>query len=193
MRDVVVLCSGGVDSSVLVARAANAGRLAGLVFANYGQPAALMEWRAFQAIHKGIGRDAMGHEVPMTTTYCRAMRDPAGHSGARVVPVRNLIMVAHAANFAVRIEAAEVWIGAIADDAAEYHDCRSEWMDLVSGALAGDGVRLVAPLVNMSKREVVDEARALGVLDTAWSCYTPIAGKPCMSCNSCRSRIRAMM
>jgi len=191
MRDVVILCSGGVDSSVLVARAVRDQRLAGVVFVNYGQPAALMEWRAVQQILKGVGSEPMFHEVPLTTTYVRAMKDPAGSAGARVVPVRNLMMVAHAANFAVRLGASEVWIGAIGDDAAEYHDCRPEWMALVSSALAGDGVRLAAPLVNMSKREVVDEAREFGMLDLAWSCYTPIAGKPCMSCNSCRSRIGA--
>lgn len=188
MRDVVILCSGGVDSSVLVSRAVEAVRLAGLVFVNYGQPAALMEWRAVQALLSGMAKGAGLHEVPLTTTYVRAMRDPAGQAGARVVPVRNLMMVAHAANYAVRMGASEVWIGAIGDDAEDYHDCRPAWMASVSDALSGDGVQILAPLVTMSKAEVVAEARARGVLDAAWSCYTPIQNRPCGGCNSCRSR-----
>lgn len=192
MRDVVVLCSGGVDSAVLVSRAVELGRLAALVFCNYGQPAALMEWRAAKALSRGIARGAPFHEVPLTTVWASTMTDPSGREGARIVPVRNLLMVAHAANFAAKIGASVVWYGAIADDAADYHDCRPEWAITVSAALSGDGVRVESPLALMGKACVVAEARARGVLDAAWSCYAPRGDLACGSCNSCRSRIGAL-
>jgi 7-cyano-7-deazaguanine synthase len=103
-----------------------------------------------------------------------------------------LLMLAHAVNYAASIGAAEVQFGAIADDQRDYPDCRPEFVAAVSGMAAPWGIRVSAPLIGMSKAEVIAEARARDVLETAWSCYTPTYGsKPCGTCASCVARERA--
>jgi 7-cyano-7-deazaguanine synthase len=190
---IVVLASGGVDSAVLAHRANAAGKLAALVWCNYGQPACLPEWRAMMALARSLSRPKV-HEVPLTTVWAGAMLNPAGQPGARVVPVRNLLMLAHAINYAASIGAEEVQFGAIADDQPDYVDCRPEFVASVSGMAAPWGIRVTAPLVGMSKAAVIAEARARGVLDGAWSCYTPTPeGRPCGTCSSCVSRNQALV
>lgn len=186
MRDVVVLCSGGVDSAVLAHRAHQSGRLAALVFCNYGQPASLMEWRAAIALARLL--EVRLHEVPLTTVWAADMVGSHGEPGPRIVPVRNLLMIAHAANYAASIGASTVWLGAIGDDAPLYHDCRPAFARAVGMALDGDGLTLEMPLSHQTKDQVVVEAARLGCLAPAWSCYTPRNGGPCGTCDSCRQR-----
>jgi 7-cyano-7-deazaguanine synthase len=190
---IVVLASGGVDSGVLLARAATTQELAGVVFCDYGQPAALQEWAAMRAILKRLGVRPPIHEVPLTTVYAGPMRMPSGEPGPRVVPGRNLLFLAHALNWAASLQPGvdEVWYGAIADDARDYFDCRPDWARGVSDLVEGH-LLVRAPLVYTSKTDVIREARANDLLDLCWSCYAPTpTGQPCGSCNSCASRAGA--
>lgn len=195
---VVVLASGGVDSGVLVHRAHVAGELAGLVWCNYGQPAALLEWRALHKLVAHLGIAAPIHEVPLTTVGAKAMQAKTGEAGPRLVPHRNLIMLAHALNWAEAIGASQVHYGAVRDDAPDYPDCRPRFvLDLNHTLSAWDPPSLtsawhpqvVAPLIYTRKVDVVAEAAALGILPLCWSCYSPTGrSEPCGTCNSCVSR-----
>lgn len=181
----VVLASGGVDSAVLLARAQRDGSLAGVVWCNYGQPASLHEWRAMRAQLKALEVSAPLHEVPLTTVSPGAMTAPTGEPGPRIVPARNLVMLAHAVNYAATIGADEVWYGANFGDAREYHDCRPAWVDALNACISGDGVRVLAPLSGLTKPEILTEAVESGLMSLAWSCYSPRFGKPCGTCGSC--------
>jgi 7-cyano-7-deazaguanine synthase len=136
---------------------------------------------------KFLGITAPLHEVPLTTINPGSMCEAAGDPGARVVAARNLIMLAHAVNYAASIGADEVWYGALADDARDYHDCRQEWVRHLNHCTKGDGVAVWSPLISKTKAEVVREAAEHGVLKLAWSCYTPRRGEPCGTCNSCKA------
>ncbi len=190
MRDVIVLLSGGVDSAVLAAKALRDGRLrAGLSF-NYGQAGAANECSLAKRWCEQHQVEWLGLMLP--ATIGRWMRkEGVGGPGPRVVPARNAIFASCAASFAVTMQAPVIWYGATADDAAEYPDCRAEWVTAMSDVLhLAAGVRLEAPLVQMSKAEVVALGNELGVDWTAtWSCYQPRRDlEPCGTCNACVSR-----
>ena len=187
---VVVLFSGGVDSTLLATLALSYGRLKACVFVDYGQPASWRERAACEAWCKATGVELVSHVCILPVA---AMRIGAGEPGARVVPVRNLILIGIATAYAVERGAGEVWYGAIADDQADYSDCRPAWVTDCNRLTGHDGVRVRAPLIGRSKGEVVAWATELGVdLGACWSCYEPTAqGAPCGTCDSCRARTRA--
>lgn len=196
MGGVVVLASGGVDSGVLVHRAHTEGRLSGLVFAHYGQPASLCEWKALQKLRTHLGTSAPVLELQLTTVWAKAMQTGSGEPGPRVVPHRNLIMLSHALNWAECLGAEEVWYGAIRDDWDDYADCRPEFYLPLNQALdsfykfeKAPHAQVTAPLAWTRKPEVIAEAAAAGILPLCWSCYAPTqGGEPCGNCNSCKLR-----
>lgn len=187
MRGVIVLLSGGLDSTVLATVAARARRLTAAVFVDYGQPAATQERVAAQR-WCCLNRARLV-EVGASMPGIAAMAIGAGAPGPRVVPCRNLILISLAASVAADLSAREVWYGATAADQASYPDCRPEFVAALSQVLALDGgVCVRAPLSGMRRSEVRALAEALGVVraDT-WSCYEPRAnGAPCGACDSCR-------
>lgn len=174
-----VLLSGGIDSLVCAESLRRSGELAGCVFVDYGHPAQVVEgWKAFA--YCGTRR------VPLRAVHAFGLDlgDMAAAAGARVVPHRNAILLSLAANAARGLGADRLVIGANAADQADYPDCRPAFLDAMATAL---GMPVVAPLVGLSKAEVIRRARALGFTpDDAWSCYG--AGpEPCGSCPCCRS------
>jgi 7-cyano-7-deazaguanine synthase len=184
---VIVLMSGGVDSLVCAELARERGILAGLVFVDYGHPAQAAEaWRAF-AYH---GRSRIPLWVVHAFGLGLADMDAAAQATSdspRVVPARNALLIAAAANRAAVVGASEVWIGAQGGDDASYPDCRAGWIDAISEAMhAACGVRVAAPLVAMSKPQVIAEARRLGIArEETWACYRPSGTDPCRACASC--------
>lgn len=115
------------------------------------------------------------------------------------VPFRNGLLLSSAASLALSIypnEEVEIYLGAHADDAAgrAYADCSEEFTDAMNKAIyAGtyDKVKLVAPLVNMNKAEVVKTGLELKVpYDLTWSCYEG-KEKQCGTCGTCIDRKKA--
>ena len=104
-------------------------------------------------------------------------------------------MLAQAINYAAAKGATEVWYGATSEDHADYPDCRPAFVEAIAAlAMADVGVAVVAPLLEMTKAEVVVLADKFGVdLGKTWSCYAPHEGEPCGGCNSCLSRDAAMV
>lgn len=193
----VVLLSGGVDSAVAAATLREAGRRLHLLFVDYGQPAARQEERAARRLAEGL-------QVPLSVLRCPLplgrMGDPPGAPGPRVVPGRNLALVALGASHALRVGASAVALGVIADDAWAYPDCRPGFLRDTSRLLIKTyGIRLEAPLRAWPKTRVLIEAEALGIpLAGCWSCYTPLPGddgetegRACGTCNGCRARREA--
>lgn len=187
----VVLLSGGVDSIVCATREHRAGRLAACLFVHYGQPAGECEWVAARQWCRTWGVPLS--RLDMGLRGLAEMTAPAGEAGARVVPGRNAVLIAHAVNLAASIGAGRVVYGATAADHGGYPDCRPEFVAAASAAARASGVAVEAPLINLDKSAVMAEARRLGVnINAAWSCYTPV-GEPgdyraCGTCDSCVSR-----
>ena len=189
LPDTVLLLSGGLDSLTLAYDLCAQGRLGVVMFFDYGQPAAFEECEAVELFRKA--HDAVRAEVVVLDLEGMiAMLQEPGAEGPRIVPARNLVLIAHAANYASAHGYRRVAIGATAGDHAAYIDCRAHWLGVLSTLTeAAAGVSVEAPSTAWTKRQVAERAVELGVpIDTSWSCYTPMDGHPCHRCNACRER-----
>lgn len=183
---VLVMLSGGVDSQTLASHAIEAGLEVSAAFVDYGQPARVPELAAARAW--------------AARTHCRLteftvaglpLGQMATHEGPQVVPGRNAMLVSLGVAAASHGGCEVVWIGATADDFADYADCRPAWVEAMSRvAQMATGVRVDAPFSGWTKRQILARAAQLQ-LDTAamWSCYEPRADlTPCGECASCAAR-----
>ena len=208
----VVLLSGGLDSAVTLAIAVRERGLAvSCLSFDYGQrhrselacaarvAASLgaLEHRVIRVDSSIVAGSALtgGGDVPKD----RALE--AEGIPATYVPARNALFLAHALSEAERIGAESIHIGANAVDYSGYPDCRPEFLEafermanLATKASVDGGLRLrvEAPLVSLSKAEIVSRGAALGVdFGLTSSCYDPEpTGRPCRACDSCRLRAR---
>lgn len=207
----LVLLSGGIDSAVCLFMAAldvGGERVTALTF-DWGQRCRAEERAASLALANaaGVGRHRIlevrfpydgiltmeGRDVPLDRTPGEIGE---GGTAPTYFPGRNLVLLAYAFGIAFDEGAASVYFGPNALDAAGYPDCRPEFvraMELASSlALDEPGIRLEAPLLGMSKAQVVQAGEGLGVpWEITFSCYAPVAGLPCGRCDSCILRADA--
>ena len=117
------------------------------------------------------------------------------------VPARNTIFLSLALGWAEAAGARAMFIGVNALDYSGYPDCRPDFIsafeslaDIATKAgVEGEGFKVRAPLLHMSKAQIAAEAARLGLdAGLSWSCYDPAPeGKHCGLCDSCRLRSRA--
>lgn len=185
---ITLLFSGGIDSMTLAHEALASRQLATLLFFRYGQPSesneahAVAEWRRRHAPQVRLIDVTLSIGVaPMTLG--------SGVPGPRVLPGRNLLMLAHGIAVAAQSGHRTVWYGAQGGDAADYLDCRPPFVAAVNTLAQQWGVSVEAPLLLLSKAQVIERAQRAGVdLRLAWSCYEPRDGEPCGTCNACAAR-----
>ncbi len=112
------------------------------------------------------------------------------------VPSRNTVFLSVAASMAEAIGAEAVFIGANAVDYSGYPDCRPGHFKTFEKLLkqgtkkgmTGGGIRILAPLINMTKSEIVKMGTRMGVPHhLTWSCYAG-GNKPCLKCDACLLR-----
>lgn len=190
---IVVLMSGGIDSTTLCHLAMVPNRLHSVICFDYRQPAARQErWAvATWADRAGVSTHYINVTIPGTQDH---MALGPGAAGIRMLPGRNMILLAHACNYAAINGVGAVWYGATKDDRA-YPDCRPDWVDAFNAMTQdGCGVSVEAPYIDKTKADVVRAARALDVdLGATWSCYDPLEGVPCGGCHSCNERAVALV
>lgn len=208
----LVLLSGGMDSSTLLAHALidplDPERVvdALAVFVNYGQRH-IRERQSAQAVADHYGVElveldlrAFGASVRSALTAPVAV--PHGHYTAEtmvatVVPNRNATMLAAAAGIASSRGCSIVVTAVHSGDHAVYPDCRPEFILAVSAAYElGCGVGVAAPFVGISKADIARKGASLGVpYSLTWSCYE--GGQPgdpdqhCGRCGTCVERAEA--
>lgn len=189
MKDTILLFSGGLDSTVLLW--SERARVKAALFAEYGQPAEREEAVATALITERLRLPLCSIRVSMMGM--EAMQDSSGAAGARIVPARNLVLLSHAVNLALAEGCSRVIYGATGGDIGAYADCRPAFVDALAALCASLGCTVEAPLIGMSKADVVTLGRSLGApLDLSWSCYAPHFGRPCGGCNACLERIAAL-
>jgi 7-cyano-7-deazaguanine synthase len=204
MKKAVILLSGGLDSSTTLYFAKKQGyRLTALIF-DYHQRhkkeiAAAKKIAALNKIAYNVAKINLGwthssltdikKHVPLSRNLS-AQKIPSTYDAAR-----NIVFLSYAFSLAESIGAKKVFIGAHTQDYSGYPDCRPAFLKAFEkaadrGMKRGD-IEIEAPLINKSKRQIVEMGLKLGVpFENTWSCYQ--GGKfPCRKCDSCRFRIKA--
>ena len=208
----VVLLSGGLDSMVAAGLAREAGFAILALTVNYNQRH-LVELAAARRIAAELG--AVRHVVlpidlrlfggSALTADIAVPKAGAGLEGegggipSTYVPARNTIFLSLALGWAEAEGARDMFVGINALDYSGYPDCRPEFRaafetmaNLATKAgVEGDRFHVHAPLLAMTKADIVREAARLGLdAGMSWSCYDPQEGKHCGLCDSCRLRSR---
>lgn len=202
----VVLLSGGLDSATVLALAREQGHSIYALSVHYGQrhsseldAAERIAQRLGVQEHRIMGVDLAGiGGSALTDERIAVPTEPTRGIPSTYVPARNTLMLALALGWAEVLEAEAVFIGVNAVDFSGYPDCRPEFIAAFQqlatlgtrAGVQGHPVRIVAPLVSLSKAEIIREGVRLGV-DYALtvSCYqADTAGRACGRCDSCRLR-----
>lgn len=203
---VVLLHSGGMDSTTLLYQLYSQGCEVVAITFDYGQRH-MREVTSSRNICRLTNTPL--EEIPLTTNIfprnSSLFRDsgknvPHGHYAeesmkSTVVPFRNLIFVAVAAAKAVSVDADAVALGTHLGDHPVYPDCREDFLNPLQECLSvGDynKVSLLFPFLNMTKKEIAKKAIALKVpLELTWTCYEGNA-IPCEKCGACTERKEAL-
>jgi len=206
MKNAVVLLSGGLDSATVLAMARAQGFVCYALSVDYGQrhhSELAAAQRVAQVLgareHRVVNIDLTGFGGSALTDDNIAMpQQPSAGIPLTYVPARNTIMLSLALAWAEVLQARDIFIGVNAVDYSGYPDCRAEYIEAfqrmanlaTQAAVEGHPVTLHAPLLHLSKAEIIRQGNALGV-DYAQtvSCYqADEQGRACGVCDSCRLR-----
>ena len=212
----VVLLSGGIDSTICLAMAVDEYGSNNVVALNmlYGQKhdkeiesaKAVAKWYGVPYYEMDMSAVMQYSDCPLLKHSHKAIKhesysDQLMEMGGKgtvdtYVPFRNGLFLSAAAAFALSVGATKVYYGAHADDAAgsAYPDCSEKFAEAMNQAIeegSGGAVKLVAPLITMTKGEVVHAGLSLKApYHLTWSCYEG-GDTPCGECATCIDRARA--
>jgi 7-cyano-7-deazaguanine synthase len=212
-KKAVVLLSGGLDSTTVLAMAKAQGYAAYALSFDYGQNHKVeleaaarvakklgaaqhaivkVDLRSFggsalttdQPVPKNRDSEAIGHGIPIT-----------------YVPARNTVFLSLALAWAETLEATDIFIGVNALDYSGYPDCRPEFIEAFEkmanlgtkiGTEGGGKIRIHTPLSAMTKKDIVEAGTALGVdYSMTITCYDPSpTGEACGECDACLLRLK---
>lgn len=209
----VVLLSGGLDSATVLALATKAGYAVNALTFRYGQrhgveierARALAEhWRVARHVVADIDLRVFGGSA-LTADIAVPKHDDLASVGAGIpvtyVPARNTIFLSFALAWAETLQAEHILIGVNALDYSGYPDCRPEYIAAFeqmanlatkTGVEGSTKLRVLTPLIAMTKAEIIRTGLALGVdYDMTVSCYDPsAAGVACGRCDACLLRAK---
>ncbi|HTX99534.1 MAG TPA: 7-cyano-7-deazaguanine synthase QueC [Bacteroidota bacterium] len=202
----VVLASGGMDSCVTTAVAAQEFDLA-MLHLNYGQRTERRELRAFHEIadhyhavkrlvvsmeHLGAigGSSLTDANIPVSPADLHAKGIPTSY-----VPFRNANFLSVAVSWAEVLGARAIFVGAVEEDSSGYPDCRRSFYDafeatIREGTKPSTKIDIRTPVISCTKAEIVKKAVALEApIHLSWSCYVS-EDEACGVCDSCALRLR---
>ncbi|MDD5181372.1 MAG: 7-cyano-7-deazaguanine synthase QueC [Gallionellaceae bacterium] len=206
MKRAVVLLSGGLDSATVLALARQQGFACYVLSVNYGQrhhaelAAAQRVAQALGAVEQRvINIDLAGFGGSALTDARIAVPErPTKGIPLTYVPARNTIMLSLALAWAEVLQVQDIFIGVNAVDYSGYPDCRPEYIDAfermanlaTKAAVEGKRMTLHAPLLHLSKADIIKRGALLGVdYSLTVSCYqADNDGRACGVCDSCRLR-----
>lgn len=205
-RPAVILLSGGLDSATALAIAREQGFECYALSVEYGQrhsaeldaarrvarAAGVREHRIMRVDLAGIGGSAL------TDHTIAVPESPTTGIPVTYVPARNTMMLALALGWAEVLTAGDIFIGVNVLDSSGYPDCRPEFIEAfeqmaakaTKAGVEGHPCRIRAPLIRLSKADIIREGTRLGVdYGLTVSCYQADAdGRACGRCDSCRLR-----
>jgi 7-cyano-7-deazaguanine synthase len=205
-KHAVVLLSGGLDSATVLAMARSQGFQCHALSVHYGQRHSA-ELEAAKRVAAALGaREHRIMAVDLAGIGGSALTDPAlaipdmPTSGIPItyVPARNTLLLSLALGWTEVLGAEDIFVGVNFVDYSGYPDCRPEFIAAFEGlarlatkaGVEGCRYRINAPLIKMSKAEIIKAGSALGIdYGITVSCYQPDAqGAACGKCDSCRLR-----
>lgn len=203
----VVLVSGGLDSSTVLALALQQGYRCYTLSFDYGQRhrseleaakrvSELMKVEEHKIVRLDLG--TIGGSALTDTTIDVPEQETAGIP-VTYVPARNTVFLSIALGWAEVLEADTIFLGVNAVDYSGYPDCRPEYISsfetmanlATRAGVEGNKLSIQAPLIDMTKGEIVSAGASLGVdYSQTVSCYqASIEGLACGKCDSCRLRL----
>jgi 7-cyano-7-deazaguanine synthase len=209
----VVLFSGGLDSSTVIALAQQQGYEVHALSFRYGQRH-VVELQAAQAVAQALGVERhITVDVDLRAFGGSALTaDMAVPKGADAhpdqagipityVPARNTVFLSFALAWAETLGCFDIFVGVNALDYSGYPDCRPEYIEAFermanlatkAGVQGGRHLKIHAPLMAMNKAHIIQAGLALGVqYALTSSCYDPgPLGQPCGTCASCQLRAK---
>lgn len=209
----VTLLSGGLDSTVCLALAREAGFDAIALTIDYNQrhrcelDAATRVAAALGAVEhiilpldlRRFGGSALTADIAVPKDGVGAAGD-VGNIPITYVPARNLIFLSLALGLAEARRTKTIYLGVNALDYSGYPDCRPAFVDSFAATanlatrdgVEGAGFTFATPLLHMTKADIAREAARLGIdAGMSWTCYDPDpAGRHCGRCDACRLRAK---
>ncbi len=208
----MVLLSGGLDSCTCLAIALAEGFEAHCLSADYGQrhrgeiararriarALGAKDHRVVRVDLSGFGGSALT-DSSIAIPKGRSAREMARSIPVTYVPARNTVLLALATAYAETLGARDVFIGVNAIDYSGYPDCRPAFLRAferlaavaTKAGVEGRRLRIRAPLVRLSKVEIIRVGTRLGVpYRMTLSCYDPARGRACGKCDACQLRSR---
>lgn len=206
-HDAVVLLSGGLDSATVLAIARNQGYRCHALTISYGQrhvaelQAAARVAAALSVVQHRVMQVDLGQigGSALTDSSIPVPKSPGIGVPVTYVPARNTVFLALALAWAEVLDAADIFIGVNAVDYSGYPDCRPAFIQAFTnlaslatrkGIEEGARFQIHAPLIKMSKSEIIQRGHELGMdYSLTVSCYTADSdGLACGTCDSCRLR-----
>lgn len=208
--NIVVLASGGLDSTVTAAVAKSEGHGLYFLTIDYGQrhrteiecAQKIAAWfgvkdhKVIQLDLRTFGGSALTDQIAVPTA--QKAEDRGQEIPVTYVPARNTIFLSLALAYAEVLGALKIFFGANIRDYSGYPDCRPEFIQAfmevarlgTRQGVQGHPVEIVAPLLFLTKREIIQKGHALGVpFQWTSSCYNPgMQNRPCGHCDSCLIR-----
>ncbi|WP_150109016.1 7-cyano-7-deazaguanine synthase QueC [Cyanobacterium aponinum] len=210
VKKAIVLLSGGLDSATSAAIAVSQGYDTIALSFRYGQKHA-KELEIAQNLAPKLGiKEHFVIDVNLSLWGGSSLTDnnlaiPQEGVNPQIIPStyvpgRNTVFIAIALSLAEAASAEAIYLGINAVDYSGYPDCRPEYLQAFQNlanlsskvGIEGKTPQLIAPLINLSKVDIIKKALSLNVpIDETWSCYQ--GGEiPCGVCDSCRIRNEAL-
>ena len=211
----VVLLSGGLDSTTVLAIAQSEGFAVHALSFRYGQRHALeieaarriarsagvADHRIVDIDLRAFGGSALTADIPVPKDRDLASDDGGDEIPVTYVPARNTIFLSYAVALAEVIESSTIFIGVNALDYSGYPDCRPEYIHAFekmanlatrAGVEGRTKLAIRAPLISLSKAAIITLGKSLGVdYSLTTSCYDPTeSGEACGRCDACQLRLK---
>lgn len=205
-KRVILLLSGGIDSTTLLAKLSSENYDVIAVSFQYGQKHDIeLNYAKKNAEKYGVKKHhiieldkilfnssaLVNREIDIATYKNNEL--PEGQVNA-YVPFRNLLFISTALSLAETMMIEEVYLAFNSDDNANFWDCRTDFIEKINAiATSNSSIQIKTPFINLSKSEVVQLAHQLCVdLDNTITCYQPIEALECGFCLSCITKQNAM-
>ncbi len=204
MKKAILLLSGGLDSAVTLAYLKNLKIDIHAIHFNY--------WQKHSVEIRSANKLAEKYSIPFDVINLPILqgssltekdieipkdREEMKDIPSTYVPARNIIFLSFALNIAMAEKAQLIATGVNAIDYSGYPDCRPEFIEAFQKVVecgTNSQVRIMAPLIGLSKDQIIKMGSELGVdFSITHSCYDPIDGKACGHCDSCIIRAKAFI